>query len=293
MESPPSGEDLLDALARGDHPQVAFTGGEPTLHDELPGWIRQARREGADRIVLQTNARRLAYRAYAATLARAGAHALDVSLHGPSAEVHDHHTRVPGSFEQTLAGIAAARGRGLEVGVSVVITRSNFRNLAQLVRRAVGQGVTRLRLTPARACGEAKRLLPRVVPRLTLVRPRLAAAGEVAASLGAQVLVAGVPPCLVWDGQGAGPRPGLVLAAGDAGDALPAACRDCALAGQCAGVDPGYLSHHGSDELRPLAADQVSTHTPPDTQPDDLFPGLGRVYRHTGDVGAPRRGSGG
>ena len=73
---------------------VAFVGGEPTLAARLPDWIEEASRRGAARVVVQTNGRRLAYRAYARELAsvgKSGAHsggptcvALDVSLHGSS-----------------------------------------------------------------------------------------------------------------------------------------------------------------------------------------------------------------
>lgn len=280
-------EEVLGALAGAT--RVAFMGGEPTLRQELPDWIRLARRAGARRVVLQTNARRLAYRAYARSLARAGAHALDVSLQGPRAELHDHHTRVPGSFKQTVAGITSARAAGLEVGVSAVITRSNFRHLTQLVRRVAGLGVTRLRLAPARACGEAGRLLPRVVPRLALVRPHLAEAARAAATLGIGLEVAGVPPCVFspvdlfsdgpsWDGEAAD-HPGLEQAAQEPVGALPMTCQACALAGQCDGVDPGYLVRFGGHELSPMtAADRrVDLVAGVGTGPAELFLGLGRV----------------
>src|ERR1041384_347929 len=52
--------------------RVDFVGGEPTLHDELPEWIALARRVGFERIGLQTNGRRLAYRSYTEVLATAG-----------------------------------------------------------------------------------------------------------------------------------------------------------------------------------------------------------------------------
>src|SRR5262245_52582301 len=62
---------------------VALLGGEPTLLDALPAWIREAHERGASRIVVQTNGRRLAYRSYATALRASSSRlALDVSLHG-------------------------------------------------------------------------------------------------------------------------------------------------------------------------------------------------------------------
>ncbi len=275
-EEPPSGANILGALGGMDRP-VVFAGGEPTLRQGLVDWIRVARRAGEGPVVLQTNGRRLAYRAYTASLAEAGASAVDVSLHGPTAQIHDHHTQTPGSFQQTVAGIGAARAAGLEVGISAVITRSNFRHLSQLVRRCVRLGVTRLRLAPARACGEAAALLPRVVPRLALARPHLQAAGEVAASSGARLMVAGVPPCLLRDEPRGRLLPGLVVSSGEPRDPLPGACGGCALAQSCAGVDPGYLARYGDHELSPLRSDQARRGDRGAGRPDDLFVGLGRV----------------
>src|SRR5262249_38978412 len=76
----------LAAIEPGE--TVAFLGGEPTLHDALPAWIREADARGAARIVVQTNGRRLAYRAFAEALRGASPLqklSLDVSLQGSTA----------------------------------------------------------------------------------------------------------------------------------------------------------------------------------------------------------------
>jgi MoaA/NifB/PqqE/SkfB family radical SAM enzyme len=113
---------------------VAFQGGEPTLHEALPSWVRLARERGASRVLVQTNARRLAYVSYATELKRAGVTALDVSLFGSTAAIHDYHTSVEGSFSQTVRALVVAQQAGLEVAVSVVLTRSNYRHWAEIIR---------------------------------------------------------------------------------------------------------------------------------------------------------------
>ncbi len=191
-QAPPSDQDVRDSLEQVST-MLVFAGGEPTLRDELPGWVEEARRGGSRRVVVQTNARRLAYRAYAATLARSGVHALDISLQGARAEIHDHHTRAPGSFNQTVAGITSALNERLEVGITTVITRSNFRHLDELVRRAAGMKIRRLHLSFARPLGGALRLRPRVVPLPEMVAPYLKAAGEQAGLSGVSLLISGGP----------------------------------------------------------------------------------------------------
>jgi len=198
-----SGE--LIRLGRG--PRVLFLGGEPTLLDDLPARVANERgnERSAQRVVIQTNARRLAYKAYTAELAGAGVDALDISLQGPAAAIHDHHTRSPGSFAQTVAGAMAALKLGLEVGLTTVITRSNHRHLVELVRRAAELGVRRLHMSPALGLGEARRLLPRVLPRRESLIPHLEAAAREAARLGLDLRASGLrqadPVYLAYHGE--------------------------------------------------------------------------------------------
>ncbi|RYE93702.1 MAG: radical SAM protein [Myxococcales bacterium] len=177
----------LDAAA-GSGEVVALVGGEPTLHPDLFELARRARRRGARGVVVQTNGRRLAYAAYARELAAAGVTAVDVAVHGSTAAMHDFHTAVAGSFAQTATGLGVARGAGLLVGVTAVLTRSNYRHASEIVRLAVARGARALHLSLARAVGEAE-LAPSLAASPVLARPHLAEAARLARSLGAAVLV--------------------------------------------------------------------------------------------------------
>ncbi|MBI3287968.1 MAG: radical SAM protein [Elusimicrobia bacterium] len=188
----PSAENPLSQLARlGDRLDfdgcIAIVGGEPTLHDDLPRWIAKSKSLAA-RVVLQTNGRRLAYPGYAQSLRHAGLDACDISLHGCTAAMHDYHTSSPGSCTQTLLGIQQARAAGLEIGVTTVVTRSNFRHLEAIVRLAHNPGATSHPLTAAAPIGRALTEKARVVPALELVLPHLEAAIRSAVSLGVAVL---------------------------------------------------------------------------------------------------------
>ena len=66
---------------------VHFTGGEPTLHRELPALLTLCRRLGL-RTGLGTNGHRLADPGYAARVGPLLDEVM-VSLHGPTAKVHD------------------------------------------------------------------------------------------------------------------------------------------------------------------------------------------------------------
>jgi cyclic pyranopterin phosphate synthase len=178
----------LEAVTPGE--TVAFLGGEPTIFAELPEWIRAADARGAARLLLQTNGRRLAYRAFARLLREASPRLrLDVSLHGSTAPMHDWHTGVEGSFAQTVQGLRYARAEGIPAGVTVVVTRSNYRHLAEIVRVAHAGAADAVHFAPVEPVGRASRDRARLLPAPEMVAPHLQRASAEAAHLGLGVLV--------------------------------------------------------------------------------------------------------
>jgi molybdenum cofactor biosynthesis enzyme MoaA len=152
---------------------VGIVGGEPTLDRRLSLFSSLARDQGASAVVVQTNGRRFAYVEYARELVRAGVCALDVSLQGSTAAMHDYHTAVPGSFSQTARGIANAAHAGLRVVITTIVTRSNVRHLSDVAQIAHSLGARALRLRRVRAVGNAVQLQQRLLPAAVLVAPYL------------------------------------------------------------------------------------------------------------------------
>jgi MoaA/NifB/PqqE/SkfB family radical SAM enzyme len=101
---------------RGRHVVVRHR--EPTLEPDLPRRLRALADRGPASLALLTNGRTLALPRVVPLLARAGVTRFVVKLFGLEASAHDAHCRVPGSFEQARAGIAAARAAGLPVLVT-------------------------------------------------------------------------------------------------------------------------------------------------------------------------------
>jgi MoaA/NifB/PqqE/SkfB family radical SAM enzyme len=187
----------LEAVVAGE--VVAFLGGEPTLFAELPAWIREADARGAARVVVQTNGRRLAYRAFTQRLREASPRlALDVSLQGSTAAMHDWHTGTEGSFAQTVQGLRNARAERIPAGVTVVVTRSNFRHLVEIVRVAHAAGAAAVHFAPVEPFGRARRDRDLVVPAVEMVVPHLQRAAAEARRLGLRAQVG--------DASGAGPE---------------------------------------------------------------------------------------
>ena len=149
-------------------------GGEPTLVPRLPELIRWARNAGFRRVNVTTNGRTLANPGTVPRLAAAGLTDLLISLHGPSAEVHDHLTLAPGSFHQTTRGIVHAVrdcGADMNLGVNTTLVKSNVDHLEEMAALIHGMGIRRLNVQFLTPFGRAHRdLLPDPAAAAEIVR---------------------------------------------------------------------------------------------------------------------------
>lgn len=123
---------VIDRIWHEAHvPTVSFTGGEPTLSQELPRFIAHAKSLGM-RANLITNGVRCADEALAEALAEAKLDSAQVSIEGSTAEVHDAVTHTPGSFDQSLRGIRNLKSRGIHVHTNTTICPQNVHDVARL-----------------------------------------------------------------------------------------------------------------------------------------------------------------
>ena len=121
-------------------PTVSFTGGEPTLRDDLVELVAYARLKGM-RVNLITNGLRCADPAYVAALAEAGLHSAQVSLEGPGADVHDRVVQHPGAFALTTRAVHLLRQAGIHTHTNTTLCAANREHVGELVsyvRRALG-----------------------------------------------------------------------------------------------------------------------------------------------------------
>jgi len=97
---------VIDKLAGLGVPHLIFTGGEATLHPDLPALVTYANKAGMI-CGLNTNGRRVAHGPFLKTLADAGLDHIQVTLSSHVAELHD---AINGTkaFHQTVNGIRAA-----------------------------------------------------------------------------------------------------------------------------------------------------------------------------------------
>jgi len=129
---------LLDHVASFAKPTIILTGGEPLLRADLFDIARRATRLGL-RAVAATNGA-LLDEATARRLLEAGVSRISVSIDGKDAPSHDALRGVPGAFDASLGGIAAARAAGLEFQLNTTVTTDNADDLPAIYELARSLG---------------------------------------------------------------------------------------------------------------------------------------------------------
>lgn len=114
---------ILDKAWSLGIPHIIFTGGEPTLRDDLPELIAHAEANGQI-TGLNTNARRLADPKYVARLVEAGLDHVQITLESSDPEVHNQMVRAR-AFDQTVRGLRNALRAAPRRGASPLFVMTN------------------------------------------------------------------------------------------------------------------------------------------------------------------------
>ncbi len=145
---------ILQRLWNAGVPHVCFTGGEPTLREELVDLVRYAEKLGMVSGLL-TDGRRLSDLDYLDRLLLAGLDHVQVTLVSHQPHVHDAAVGRPGAWEQVERGLRNAVASDLYVVAHVLITEENAGAIAETMAYLAGLGVHAVALSAAlRAGGE-------------------------------------------------------------------------------------------------------------------------------------------
>ncbi|MDA1330394.1 MAG: radical SAM protein [Chloroflexi bacterium] len=130
---------VLDRLAELGVPHLILTGGEATLHPDLPEIIRYA--EALGMIVgLNTNGRHIAHQPYMGQLAEAGLNHVQVTLGSNRPDVHDAMMGAT-SFEQTVTGIENALASQVHVITNTTLMRVNMDHAEEIIQYLYDLGI--------------------------------------------------------------------------------------------------------------------------------------------------------
>jgi cyclic pyranopterin phosphate synthase len=125
-------KDLIKGI-KENYERMEFTGGEPTIRKDILLLIKQARNLGYKEIGINTNGILLGNKSFCEKLVKAGLTNITFSLHAHNKKLHKIITRIPNSFEQTVAGIKNALNyKNLKVSVVTVILKLNYQHIFEV-----------------------------------------------------------------------------------------------------------------------------------------------------------------
>jgi len=137
---------VLCSLWDAGVPHVCFTGGEPTLREDLVELVRHAEELGQVTGLL-TDGRRLREQDYLDGLLLAGLDHLQITLASHRAEVHDEIVGHVGAWQEADAGLRNALDGDIYVVVHVVVTPANADSVAETVAYLAELGVPAVALS--------------------------------------------------------------------------------------------------------------------------------------------------
>lgn len=133
---------LLDVIWKdAEVPSVSFTGGEPTLREDLPELIAHARKVGL-RVNLITNGN-VCDEKLVKELKNAGLNSVQVSLEGTTAQVHDSITQVKGSFDKSIQALKLFQQADITAHCNTTINGLNLEDVINFPKFANSLGLER------------------------------------------------------------------------------------------------------------------------------------------------------
>ncbi len=137
---------VIGIVSSGRCRRLILSGAEVTTFPHLERYVAFAAALGYfETIQIQTNGRRLSDAGYLRRLIDAGVNEFFISIHGPR-QVHDAISRVPGSYDQTMEGVANLQDYQVNVLTNTVCTRLNYTHVPALIEDIARKKVSEMHL---------------------------------------------------------------------------------------------------------------------------------------------------
>jgi len=131
----------IDILADAGVLILAFSGGEPTIRQDILQLIKHSSDRGMF-TAIATNALLFSSRKKIQEFKKAGLQFAQISLDGLKPETHDRFRGVPGCFEKTVRGIKNCVAEGLFVEVATTATQFNYKEIPDMIDFAAKLGAS-------------------------------------------------------------------------------------------------------------------------------------------------------
>ncbi|MDD5468110.1 MAG: radical SAM protein [Anaerolineales bacterium] len=148
---------VLERIRQIGIPHVVFTGGEPTLRDDLPQLVAHAQASGMI-CGLNTNGRRLQDQHFLDKLLTAGLDHVQITVESHDPQIHDSMVALKGAWRQTIAGLQNCLGSNLYVMTNTTMLRQNSPYLQETLQFLADLGVPTIGLNALIYSGKGKQV---------------------------------------------------------------------------------------------------------------------------------------
>ena len=146
---------IIDRLWDLNIPHLIFTGGEPTLRDDLIELIEYAEAKGQI-TGLNTNGRKLSDPAYVKKLVKAGLDHIQITVESHDQGIHDDMVSSTGAWKQTISGVKNALESPLYVMTNTTMLQNNQDTLGKTLDFLADIGVPTIGLNALIYSGRGK-----------------------------------------------------------------------------------------------------------------------------------------
>lgn len=195
-----SSQRIIDFLAEHQakgYQGVNIHGGEATIRKDFLQLLEKIREYGYPRVILQTNARRLADLDFARQTVDRGVDLFVVSIHGHDSQTHDRITGVSGSLEQAVQGIRNVKSLGARVRTNTVVSKLNYSVLPMIIQLLLNLSVDHVNISALHTAGSAYRNFEAVTPTYLEIRTFLEEAVRLVKQTEIRLTLEGFPFCCI------------------------------------------------------------------------------------------------
>lgn len=146
---------IIDKLWEISIPHLVFTGGEPTLREDLPELIRYAEQKGQI-TGLNTNGRRLSDSQFLNKLIDSGLDHIQITFESSVAEIHDRMVNHKGAWDETLLGLKHAITNHKYVMTNTTMLKDNIHTIPDTLQLLGDLGVKTIGLNALIYSGHGK-----------------------------------------------------------------------------------------------------------------------------------------
>lgn len=128
---------------------VNIMGREPIIRSDILGIIEFAHKLKFRQVGITTNGRLLSIITFAKAILSSGVNQVGISLAGASAKIHDEQTRVPGSFNQTIAGIKNIlkyKKENVSLLINLPLNKLNYQELSKELELLTHLGIKEINI---------------------------------------------------------------------------------------------------------------------------------------------------